>query len=77
MTQRLARRAEDRFITTLLSLKVQRQGLPDVVIVMRFPVIGSRMVMGSALPFRHRSNAVPPAWIRFDCDRGYGIVTAP
>jgi hypothetical protein len=31
----------------------------------RFPVIGSRMVMGSPLPFKHTVNAVRPVPIKF------------
>jgi hypothetical protein len=34
------------------------------------------MVMGSPLAFRHRANAAPAVWIKFDCDCGYGTVTA-
>jgi hypothetical protein len=44
--------------------------------VTRFPVIGSRMVMGSSLSFRHKANAAPSASITFDCDCGYKTVTA-
>jgi hypothetical protein len=44
--------------------------------VTRFPVIGSRMVMGSSFPFRHKANAAPAVSIRFACDCGYGTVTA-
>jgi hypothetical protein len=42
----------------------------------RFPVIGSRMVMGSSFPFRQTENAVPAVSIRVACDCGYGTVTA-
>jgi hypothetical protein len=44
----------------------QRRGLLDVSMVTRFPVIGSRMVMGSPLAFKHTVNAVRPVSIRFD-----------
>ncbi|MBQ0820571.1 hypothetical protein KBI52_10185, partial [Microvirga sp. HBU67558] len=44
----------------------QRRGLLDVSIMTRFPVIGSRIVMGSPLALRHRTNAVPAVWINFD-----------
>jgi hypothetical protein len=44
--------------------------------VTRFPVIGSRMVMGSPLPFRQTENAVPAVSIRVAWDCGYGTVTA-
>jgi hypothetical protein len=50
MTQRLVRRAEDRFITTSSGLEVSRRGLLTVSIVTRFPVIGSRMVMRQPSP---------------------------
>jgi hypothetical protein len=39
-------------------------------------VIGSRIVMGSPLPFRHRANAVPESSIRLDWSCGYETVTA-
>jgi hypothetical protein len=44
--------------------------------VTRFPVIGSRMVMGSPLPFRQTENAMPAGSISLVCDCGYGTVTA-
>jgi hypothetical protein len=61
----MARRCEDRFITILLSLRVQRRGRLDVSMVTRFPVIGSRMVMGSSFPFRRKANAAPAVSIKF------------
>ena len=77
MTQRLARRAEDRFITNPpVTQRPQRRGLLEVSMVTRFPVIGSRMVMGSSLSFRHKANAAPSASIKFACDCGYETVTA-
>ena len=45
--------------------------------VTRFPVIGSRMVMGSSLSFRHKANAVRPDSIKFASSFGYETVTAP
>jgi hypothetical protein len=44
--------------------------------VTRFPVIGSRMVMGSPLPFRQTENAMPAGSISFDWSCGYETVTA-
>ena len=39
-------------------------------------MIGSRMVMGSSLSFRHRANAVPAVSIKRDWSCGYETVTA-
>ena len=63
----MAWRCDDRFITILQALKgLQRRGLLEVSIVTRFPVIGSRMVMGSPLPFRQTENAALTDSIIFD-----------
>ncbi len=61
MTQRLARRSEDRFITTLQEAQdPQRRGLLDVSIVTRFPVIGSRMVMRQSSPAQAQEKRAMP-----------------
>ncbi|PVE20606.1 hypothetical protein DC522_31340 [Microvirga sp. KLBC 81] len=44
--------------------------------VTRFPVIGSRMVMGSPLPFKQTENAACLDWIRVASSCGYETVTA-
>ena len=54
----------------------QQRGLLEVSIKTRFPVIGSRMVMGSPIPFRHTRNAARPNWLKVSCSCGYGTVTA-
>ncbi len=53
----------------------QQRGWLEVSIKMRSPVIGSRMVMGSPIPFRHTRNAAHPNWLKVSCSCGYGTVT--
>jgi hypothetical protein len=77
MTQRLARHAEDRFITT--SSHSVASATWSARRINCDEVSGDWIENGHRQfsRFRHWTNAVAVVWIKFDCDCGYETVTAP
>ena len=76
MTQRLIRRAEDRFMAILRSSRASAAGSARRVDGNDFSSDRIENGHGAVLSFRHRSNAVPEVSIKCDWDCGYETVTA-